>query len=268
MIRPGSTTSSRRPRSRSRTSTTTGPLARASTASSRRWTCSGRRSTTSGRRRPSATTGRILFRNLASAASIGCQRGPDPARFGLRAADGTEQRGLAGGAPANGPHRRRRTSFTTTRTRTPRRPARTRSSARRGTSPTWSASRSSGTCRATRERYGRPASVPAQEGRAMRLPGRALRTTALDRCEPRPAGLGPPVRRSAPGWWGLVLIVLLAIGSYLAYTKKLPVERPGLHADARPSRTPPRCARPLRCGSPASTWARSPTSSRKATRRR
>ena len=51
----------------------------------------------------------ILFRNLASAASIGCQRGPDPARFGLRAPNGTEQRGIAGGV-------RRRTARPTRKT--------------------------------------------------------------------------------------------------------------------------------------------------------
>jgi phospholipid/cholesterol/gamma-HCH transport system substrate-binding protein len=62
----------------------------------------------------------------------------------------------------------------------------------------------------------------------MRLPGRS--------------GSGPPPSTDAsldtrvwgrryggphPGWWGLGLMILLAIGSYLAYTKELPWSNPG-----------------------------------------
>ena len=207
----------RQPRSRSRTSTTTARLARALTASSRRWTCSARRSTTSARRRPSATTGASSSTTWRAPPASGPER--RAASSGSRCSSRPRGPNNEGSLARRAGERRRptrKTSSTSTRIRTPPRPARTRSSARRGTSRIWSASRSSATCPGDQGIvHGQPAPVPAQEGRAMRLSFRREKPTGPPR--PGDTNLDPRVwgrryRGPHPAWWGLIMVVLLPSG--------------------------------------------------------
>ena len=61
----------------------------------------------------------------------------------------------------------------------------------------------------------------------MRLPGRSSATPPSTDASLDPRVWGRRYGGPHPAWWGLALIVLLAILSFLAYTKKLPWSDPG-----------------------------------------
>ena len=179
----------------------------------------------------------ILFGNLASVTSLGADGGRHQRVTVFEPPTGPNNEGSLASAAANGP------------TDTRELPALQPVSEHRRPEPEPDRMRGGeravpGRAAGDRERPGQsghhhdgPAPLPDQAGSAMRLPWTRRSARGVPPHRPGeetgdPRIWGRRYRGPHPAWWGALAVVLLAIGSYLAYVKELPWSSPGYEVSA------------------------------------